>query len=88
VADGYSGLDFRTWEATNLRRAVPAPVPFPDHDEGAPCTLHLGTGETTDLNQQEEARSLAGSVTANSAASTERIGALEPVQKLRLQGLF
>ena len=40
---------------------APVPVPFPDHDEGAPGPSHLGTGETVDLNWQEEARGLAWS---------------------------
>ena len=41
-------------------RVVPVPAPFPDHGEGAPGPSHLGTGETADLNWQEEARGLAG----------------------------
>lgn len=27
------------------RRVAPVPVPFPDHDEGAPGPSHLGTGD-------------------------------------------
>ncbi len=46
-------------------RVVPVPAPFPDHGEGAPGPSHLGTGETADLNWQEEARGLAGSVPTN-----------------------
>src|SRR5271166_4234096 len=39
------------------RRVAPLPVPLPDHNEGAPGPSHLGTGETADLNWQEEAPS-------------------------------
>ena len=31
----------------------PAPVPFPDHDEGAPGPSHLGTGENASLGSQQ-----------------------------------
>jgi len=50
-------------------RVAPVPVPFLDHDEGDPGPSHLGTGETANLNWQEEARGLAGSVPANAAGS-------------------
>lgn len=37
----------------------------PKNTEGAPGPAHLGTGETPDLNWQEEVHGLAGSVFAN-----------------------
>jgi hypothetical protein len=40
------------------RAGGPDPYPPPNHIEGAPGPAHLGTGETTDLNWQEEARAL------------------------------
>ena len=56
------GVKFVALSQSSSGRVVPVPVPFPDHDEGAPSPSHLGTGETADLNCQEEARGLAGSV--------------------------
>ena len=70
------------------RQVISVLVPFPDHDEGAPGPSHLGTGETAELNWQEEASGLAGWVPANSQGPTKVFDTLELVQKLRLPGLF
>ena len=65
--------------------APPVPAPFPDHDDDAPDPSHLGTGEDADPKWQEETRGPAGPVPTNKG-SREGIGALEPIQKLRLPG--